>query len=77
MVIVKHLHAHYATRAVAAAQDQQTALALHVKPTVTTFHITSFQIQQHVQILVLTTDIMLIQQHSNANHVTPTVKCAH
>ena len=77
MVIVKHLHAHYATPVAVAAQDQQTALVQHAKPIVTTFHITSFQIQQHVQILVLTTDIMLIQQHSNANHVIPTVKRAH
>ena len=77
MVIVKHLHAHYATHAVAVAQDQQTALAQHVKPTVTTFHITSFQTQQHVQIHVQTTDTTPIQQHSNANHVTPTVKRAH
>jgi len=77
MATVKHLHAHYATHAVAAAQDQQTPHAQHVKPTATTSHTTSPQTQTHAPTYAQTTDTTPTLQHINANLVTPIVRHAH
>ena len=77
MATVKHLHAHYATHAVAAAQDQQTPHAQHVNLTAPTPHTTSPRTQQHAPTHVQTTDTTPTQQHINANHATPIVRHAH
>jgi len=77
MATAKHLHAHYATHAVAAAQDLQTAHAQHVNLTATTPHTTSPQTQQHAPTHVQTTDFTPTLQHINVNHVTPIVRHAH
>lgn len=77
MATTKHLHAHYATHAVAAAQAQQTAHAQHVKLTVTTPPITSPRTQPHAPTHVQTTDTTPTLQPSNANLVTPIVRHAH